>query len=166
MRARAGLARCLWEEGKREEALRHCREMLQLNPNDNQGIRYVLMGCLLDMKLDDEASGLVGAYKDDASAHWAYSAALIEFRRAGNGKRSRKLLTAALKHNPFVPAYLLGKKKIPGRLPDTVGFGDESEAVAYAGDSMSAWRGSFGALGWMKDSTSSLGSNKPRRQLK
>lgn len=43
MRARAGLARCLWESGKRDEALAHYREMLRLNPNDNQGLRYVLV---------------------------------------------------------------------------------------------------------------------------
>ena len=39
MRARAGLAQTLWAEGRHDEAIAHCREMLDLNPGDNQGIR-------------------------------------------------------------------------------------------------------------------------------
>ena len=35
MRARAGLAQCLWEAGRREEAVENYWDMLRLNPNDN-----------------------------------------------------------------------------------------------------------------------------------
>ncbi len=42
MRARDGLAQCLWEVGQREEAVGHYWDMLRLNPNDNQGIRDIL----------------------------------------------------------------------------------------------------------------------------
>src|SRR5215203_1056358 len=48
MRARQGLAACLWELGEHGEAIEHYQEMLELNPSDNQGIRYELAGCLLD----------------------------------------------------------------------------------------------------------------------
>ena len=47
MRARAGLASTLLQLGDIDGALVHYRDMLGLNPNDNQGIRYVLAGCLL-----------------------------------------------------------------------------------------------------------------------
>ncbi|HXA70914.1 MAG TPA: hypothetical protein VNW24_10720, partial [Stellaceae bacterium] len=47
MRARAGLAGALLKLGDVDGALAHYRDMLKLNPNDNQGIRYVLAGCLL-----------------------------------------------------------------------------------------------------------------------
>ena len=43
MRARQGLTRCLWEKGRRDEAIGHYFEILKLNPNDNQGVRYVLI---------------------------------------------------------------------------------------------------------------------------
>jgi tetratricopeptide (TPR) repeat protein len=151
MRARAGLAQSLWEVGKRDEALDHYRGMLELNPNDNQGIRNVLLACLLDMKLDDEASVLLRAYEDDATAQWSYSNALVAFRRKGDTAESRRLLENAIECNEFVPNYLLGMKKIPRNLPDYIGFGDASEAVAYAGDNLSAWRNTYGALGWLKD---------------
>lgn len=38
MRARLGLAQCLWALGERQQAIEHYTEMLRLNPNDNQGI--------------------------------------------------------------------------------------------------------------------------------
>jgi hypothetical protein len=47
MRARAGLAGTLLQLGNVDGALAHYRDMLKLNSNDNQGIRYVLAGCLL-----------------------------------------------------------------------------------------------------------------------
>jgi tetratricopeptide (TPR) repeat protein len=159
MRARAGLARSLWELGRTDEALDHYREMLELNPSDNQGIRDVLLACLLDTKLDDEASVLLRAYEDDSTAQWAYSKALVAFRRKGDTSEASRLLASAIKCNKFVPNYLLGTKKIPGYLPDYVGFGDESEAVAYAGDNVSAWRGTHGALGWLKDFVQAMRKN-------
>lgn len=44
MRARQGLAVCLWELGEREQAIEHATYMLRLNPRDNQGIHYLLAG--------------------------------------------------------------------------------------------------------------------------
>ena len=42
MRARLGLALQLWTAGRRDEAVTHLQDMLRLNPNDNQGVRYTL----------------------------------------------------------------------------------------------------------------------------
>jgi tetratricopeptide (TPR) repeat protein len=42
MRARLGLAECLWEQGLQEEALGHLRELLRLDPADNQGVRRLM----------------------------------------------------------------------------------------------------------------------------
>ena len=49
MRARQGLAQCLWEAGRHEEAADHYLYMLRLNPNDNQCFRYSLSTLLLDL---------------------------------------------------------------------------------------------------------------------
>jgi tetratricopeptide (TPR) repeat protein len=59
MRAREGLAHCLRQTGRREEAAEHFREMLRLNPNDNQGVRYCLASLLLDLEHDDELHRLL-----------------------------------------------------------------------------------------------------------
>lgn len=53
MRARSGLAECLWELGEDAQAMEHYREMLRLNPNDNQGHRYQLAQLLLQEKQDE-----------------------------------------------------------------------------------------------------------------
>ena len=71
MRAKLGLAICLWERNEREEALKHLREMLHLNPNDNQGVRSILAAYLIESSLHDELAALLKAYKDDTSANLA-----------------------------------------------------------------------------------------------
>jgi len=150
MRARLTLAQRLWESGKHDEAIGHYREMLRLNPGDNQGIRYILAACLLDVRRDDDAAALIEQYNDDASAAWAYASALIAFRRGGDSEDARLLLAEAKKTNPHVPPFLIGKKKMPKRLPDMIGFGDESEAIALVGDYGSGWANTEGAVAWLR----------------
>ena len=158
MRARAGLARCLWESGKRAAALEQYRDLLRLNPNDNQGLRYVLVARLLELGRDDEVAKLLEAYPDDVAATWPWTRALLAFREQGDGPDSREKLDAALESNTHVPTFLLGKKKLPPVLPDMVGFGDESEAICYAADNLEAWQATAGALAWLAERT---GAGKP-----
>jgi len=152
MRARAGLARCLWEKGQHDEALVHYRDMLRLNPNDNQGIRFVLASCLLELGHDEELAALINRYEDDASAEIAWTKALLSFRRQGDTADSRRQLSRALEYNPYIPSYLFGLKKIPNRLPDLIGLGDESEAICYSAENLEAWRATAGALAWIAKS--------------
>ncbi len=44
---------------------------------------------------------------------------------------------------------MLGRKKLPRRLPDLIGFGDESEAICYAAENIDAWKATAGALDWL-----------------
>lgn len=148
MRARAGLAWTLWHLGRRDEAFAHWREMLRLNPGDNQGIRYVLLSRLLEAGDDAGAGALLDDY-DDAAASWLYDRALWLYRTEGESPAARAALREAIEQNPHVPDYLLGKKKRPVRPPETVGWGDASEAKAYAFDGLAAWRATEGARGWL-----------------
>ncbi|MEA3407255.1 MAG: tetratricopeptide repeat protein, partial [Chloroflexota bacterium] len=151
MRARAGLAECLWELGQHEEAIAHYKDMLRLNPNDNQGIRYLLADCLL-VHGDDEALGeLLEQYPDEITANWAYTWALYTFRQQGASALANQRLKEALDVNPFVPPYMLGRKRFPDTLPDYVGFGDESEAVAYVFRAMESWFETKGAIPWLAE---------------
>ncbi len=150
MRARLGLAQCLWSARRSEEALAHYRDMLRLNPGDNQGIRYLLCECLLDLDRKDELHHLLDEYADDASATWVYSRALLAFRREGDTEASCRLLRKAAQSNSHVPAYLVGNKPIPRELPEYVGFGDEDEAVSYVASSLSAWKNTPGAITWLR----------------
>ena len=151
MRARAGLAQTLWLLGERRQAIEHVQEMLRLNPDDNQGLRYVLMGWLLQMG-DDRALGeLLRHYKDDYTAEALYTTTLWLFRQEGSTPKSRRALKKALGENKAVPLYLLGRKRIPRELPEYVTWGGESEAAAYAAGALDAWRQTEGALTWLAE---------------
>lgn len=150
MRARAGLASCLWQLGQRQAAIEHYEEMLRLNPGDNQGIRYLLLTAYLAEGLDAAAERLLDEYEDDASATWLYNRVLLIYRQEKSGKKARAQLQEALQYNPYVPAYLLGRKRLPKHLPPYVGFGDENEAVYYAAEASHLWVEQEGALDWLQ----------------
>ena len=152
MRARLGLAMALWRRGIRDEAAAHLRDMLRLNPNDNQGLRYILAAQLVELGGDDELSLLLGQYRDDASAAWTFTAALLAFRRKGDNAKSRKLLAAAIEGNEFVPGYLLGERKMPARLPAFMGMGDADEAIHFTDAFGRGWKETPDALEWMRGS--------------
>lgn len=149
MRARHGLAMCLWKLGSHDEAIAHSRDMLRLNPNDNQGVRYILAAWYAELGRDADLDALLREYKEDWSAFWLWTKPLLAYRKSGDSKKSRLLLKKAIEYNPDVPAYLLGAKKMPKSLPQFYSSGEESEAVCYANEFGKAWRGSEGALLWL-----------------
>jgi tetratricopeptide (TPR) repeat protein len=151
MRARLGLAHCLWTAGRRDEAVRHLQDMLRLNPGDNQGVRYTLAGFLLFLDRDDDLERLLQQYADEASAAWAYTKALRAFRQHGDTPEARQLLKEARKTNKHVPAYLLGEKFPPTEPPGYYSPGDESEALNYLGSFMAAWKSTPGAVAWLRE---------------
>ncbi len=154
MRARAGLAAALWTAGDEAEAVAHYQDMLRLNPGDNQGIRYVLLGCLLQMGAWDDAERLHAAYHDDGMATWVYSRVLLDFQSKGDSPAARKALSRATATNPHVPAYLLGEAELPATLPACFGLGDESEAILYVAEHQAAWLTVPGALVWLRGARS------------
>lgn len=150
MRARAGLAQTLWALEERDQAIAHYQDMLRLNPNDNQGIRYLLAACLLEVGDHVALQVLLDAYDEDGTAEWAYSKALLAYRKAGDTDQSRRLLGKAWNANSHVPSYLTGKKKLPKTLPDYISIGGEDEAVAFVHHAAPAWRQTQGAIGWLE----------------
>lgn len=155
MRARAGLGQALRVLGKKDQSIAHYREMLRLNPNDNQGIRYLLAAGLLEIGDDAALEGLLDSYAGDIAADWAYSKALLAYRQEGDSERSRQLLTEAWEVNTHVPAYLGGKKALP-ELPEYISFGGVDEAVAFVYKAGEAWRRTAGAVAWLTKTVSDL----------
>ena len=159
MRARCGLAQTLWALGERQSAIEHFNEMLRLNPGDNQGIRYLLVTLLLEVGDDKALEKLLKKFKDDYSATWKYTHALLCFKREGNSAKANLLLHDAVAYNPHVPAYLLGKKHIPKRLPAFVGLGDQDEAIHYAVDAKPIWQKTSHALDWLREAPATRNKN-------
>jgi tetratricopeptide (TPR) repeat protein len=159
MRARAGLASCLWMADRHEEAITHYQEMLRLNPDDNQGLRYELANILLEVGDDKALYKLLERYKNDGTATWLYSRALYLYRQTGDSRRATKQLRKAIDYNPHVPTYLLGERAIPREMPEFFRLGDENEAVDYALGAAAAWRRAVGALDWLRGA---VGKEQPR----
>lgn len=151
MRARLGLAEILWEMDERQAAIAHATDLLRLNPDDNQGVRYILANWLLAVGDDAALTPLLAQYPDEGSAQWAYTTALHTFRQSGAGRKADKTIKKALEANPHVPFYLLGLKPPPERMPEFYGIGDESEAIVYVFDSVEGWVETEGALEWLAD---------------
>ena len=116
MRARLRLAQNAMEMGDRPGGIAHMKDMLRLNPGDNQGIRYLLLTTLIEEGDDAGVGELLEAY-DDGTASWLYDRALWLFRRENRSAESTAALNDALNSNAYVPAYLTGKKRQPRRPP-------------------------------------------------
>ena len=150
MRARAGLAATLNTLGDVDAAIGHYRDMLRLNPNDNQGIRYVLAGCLMKRGDADALKKLFEKYDDDGSALWLYSRALVAFRKnEGSDGRANEFARKALRANSHIPAVLTGNKKAKPSIGAYLTMGGEDEAVHYAEQWGFDWVTTPGAIEWL-----------------
>ena len=149
MRAKAGLADCFYVKDEDDKAIEIYEEMLELNPNDNQGIRYMLSTLLLEKGDLNKFELFVKGWEQEDNAVWKFNNALYYFKKYGRSAKSNKLLLKAHKSNMFVIDYLLGIKKLPEERPQYVGTGDESEAISYVFDALPAWTQSEDTFMWL-----------------
>ncbi|MBI5759006.1 MAG: tetratricopeptide repeat protein, partial [Planctomycetales bacterium] len=163
MQARLSLARCLWALSRRDEAVSHFEELLRLNPNDNQAVRYLLLNSLISLGRFEEAKALIGKY-DEPSATWAYSKVLVAFHDAGDAPPSHTALKAAKRINKHVVPFLLGDKEPPEDQPDFYSPGDKYEASFYLEEAQATWKQVPGALTWLRTTSSSGSRSKKARE--
>jgi tetratricopeptide (TPR) repeat protein len=146
MRARFGLAESLTAAGRIDEAITHYEELLRLNPNDNQGVRYVLLPKLLAAGRDVEAARLLKAY-DEQSANWTYARALLAFRLTGRSAAADRELRDAILTNSHVPELLCSEAPIPQ--PPHYALGSFEEACVAVDELRPAFQATPGALDWI-----------------
>jgi tetratricopeptide (TPR) repeat protein len=135
-----------------DEAADNYRELLRLNPGDNQGVRYLLLPLLIEQDADEEVSDLLEQYDEDPAAVWLYGRALLVYREEGDAPAARRLLEEAMDANPFVPEYLLDEEEPPG-WPDSYAHGSEEEALVYRDACRGAWEMTPGALDWLEQTS-------------
>jgi tetratricopeptide (TPR) repeat protein len=150
MRARLGLAQTLAELGRRDEAIVHYRDLLRLNPDDNQGVRDLLLTELLELGRDAEVGALLDEYVDDIQALWPYARALWLFRTEGNTPRARAAADAARRVNPHAVKYLLDPAALPIDSPTHYVLGSKDEGVCVAEALGPAYSGTPGAIAWLR----------------
>jgi len=149
MRVRALLAEVLADAGRFGEAIAEYEAMLELNPADNQGLRYHLLGCYLAADRVEQGGQLLEKHEDDPMATFAW-ARVLQRHLAGDLDAAGAALAEARETNPHVEAYLVGRKRLPDRMPGYYGMGDENEAIISAKILAPAWKGARSALSWLK----------------
>ena len=150
MRARQGLADCLWALRRREESIAHGEALLALNPDDDQGIRYGLLSRYLAMGNEAGATRLFQQYAHDSSAAFLWSRVLLDLRR-GDQVAAKQALHAAMQGNPHVAELFTGQRTPPARLPTQFSPGDRQEAAIYFAGFAEAWLASSDAMEWLLD---------------
>jgi tetratricopeptide (TPR) repeat protein len=151
MRARTELAWTLLALGREDEAIEHVEEMLELNPRDNQGLRYTLLGLLLLRGELDAARALVERFDDDISPTFAWGEVLIAFLD-GDLERAAAGVVEARADNPHAEAYLVGERIPPPRekRPPDYNPCEETGAWVCCDEIGPAWKAHPKALRWLR----------------
>ncbi len=150
MRARERLADALRTSGRIAEAVKEYEEMLVLNENDNQGIRYLLLPGLLALGRLDEARALMKRFngEDEWNVVFAWGR-VLERRLSHDDAGAAKALDIARKQNPHMEIYLKGHRKLPKNMPDSYSPGSKEEALCFVEPLLMAWQQHHEALGWL-----------------
>jgi tetratricopeptide (TPR) repeat protein len=149
MRARMSLAQCLWLDGRHDEAIAHYRQLIELNPDDNQGVRTMLTPALIEIGELEAAEELLMRYKETYSAAWHYTWALLTFLRHGRGQLASRRLTEAFKFNPHLPDLLLERTPHPDEPPLYYKPKEPSEANTAFFSINRTWKKHPEAIDWL-----------------
>lgn len=136
-----------------EERMALYEWMLVLNPNDNQGIRGLLMHLYLARGEDEAAAELGERYDDDILAEVNWNRALALFR-LGRREEADAALDAALKKSPRVARALLDEDMpMPEFQEHEYGviLGGDEEAWQYREDARRFWLATPGAMAWLAE---------------
>ena len=150
MRAMEQLALLLRGQGIRMDAIRIYERMLELNPNDNQGVRDPLLGLYLETGDLEGAGRLLKKYKQDGSANFAWARVLERFL-AGTHAEASTALKQARRANRHVEIYLTAQKALPKHLPEMYSPGSDEEAVLCLNCLSGAWDEHREAVFWLFD---------------
>lgn len=141
MRALAYLGQLSDELGRTEEAIKHFERLIELNPNDNQGIREDLMPIYIESEAYEAALDLFEQYSEYPGTHFLYSRALIEILQDGYSQEAKDWLIKAIESNEYVVDYLTGRNEIPDADVEYFQPGDDSEAIIYVQKNFHLWDG-------------------------
>jgi len=150
MRARERLASALHEAGQLDEAAAEYAEMLALNENDNQGVRYVLLAVLLALGRLEDARALMKRYKNECAWNVVFAwCRVLERLMSKDEAGAAKALAVARKQNAHMEAFLKGHRKLPKNLPGSYSPGSKEEALCYAGVLLPTWKAHPEPLAWL-----------------
>ncbi|MFP4107206.1 MAG: DUF6398 domain-containing protein [Phycisphaerae bacterium] len=148
-----GSAAALLQWGQPEhvdEAIGIYEQMLELNPNDNQGIRDPLAACYLQRKRYNDAADLLKRDEEDWMAVPCWARVLLAYATGDVGEAAM-LLKEAREQNQHVEVYLTRQKRRPRTRPGSYSPGKDTEAVYCADTLWAAWKKHPKAKQWLKE---------------
>lgn len=150
MRARHQLALALQACDRHREANAEWAQMLELNPGDNQGVRYELLASYFTCREVEEAKELLQRYSNsrEHSVVFAWGQVLADYLD-GDLPGATKALQAARAYNPHAEGYASGKARMPRKLPQMYGIGTLEEAQCYAKRLRAMWKPYPEARKWL-----------------
>ncbi len=152
LRASAGLALTLFNDGKPAEASGIFSDLLKLDPRDHQGVRGVAIEAAFAMDNLAEVTRICEAYSQDFLVDTTYARPLALIR---NGKPDAAVscLRTAISEYPLVARELL-KKRHPrpkSADPGYVEVGGADEAYEYWRRMGKYWKAADGALEMLRE---------------
>jgi tetratricopeptide (TPR) repeat protein len=147
LRAYHGLGLEYLERGRVKEALGIFKELITMNPSDNQGIRSLVVYCSFKLKRPGEVVELANRFPHDAIEGVVYGRALALYQ-LGNLEEAEKALKRAIEMYPLIAEELL-KEDHPqpeGLRPDRVILGGADQAYYYWMEHYEYWEDTPGAL--------------------
>ena len=113
------------------------------------GARYELFSVALKINAFKIIDTLLKEYTDDYSAHWVYNKVLYRLKKNEINKAEEEWIMA-INTNRHVPRYLLGKTKLPKKLPEYISRGYADEAQCYVAENLHLWKETEGSLNFIE----------------
>lgn len=149
MRCLQSYADCLIMKGMVVEGVEIFQRMIELNPNDNQGVRDHLLLYLIEIEEPERFKFYDKMFKEDNFAFPSFSRALFSFQTKGETKQTNDLLLKAINANKFVIPKILSDD-FTDEMVDAYSPGSKEEAAYYVGCAYETWRAIPGAMEWLK----------------
>ncbi len=150
MRVLGSLASECHYQGFLDEAVAYWEQMLTLNKNDNQGVRYHLLLTYLALGKLKKADKIFNQYDEVAlSCCFSWGNVLRHFL-AHKKDLALEALKSARKQNKYMESFIKGTRKPPMELPDRYAPGSREEAICFVDYMITAWEPFPKAIKWLK----------------
>lgn len=152
MRCLYGYADTLCSLGRYKEGIAGFEEMLELNTNDNRGVKDMLMLYLIHIGDYQKYLKYAEQFKDFQSAVSYFNNVLYAFKTEGESETANAILAKAVKANKQISKKLLASKP-PIGLPESFATSDHREAYLYAEYAYQIWKETDSARAWLRKMT-------------